>query len=124
MPPPPRLPPAHQGKTQAVPGTVRLFWASGHAAAVHHRPAGSAVNTVSEALQPPREDAMLGIPAFPCRKTLLPPREGAVVERDGIGLNLSALEQPDGGLLPAGYPVRPERRPSSAPPKKENGNGT
>ena len=61
---------------------------------------------------------MLGIPAFPCRKTLLPPREGAVVERDGIGLNLSALEQPDGGLLPAGYPVRPERRPSSAPPKK------
>ena len=99
MPPPPRLPPAHQGKTQAVPGTVRLFWARGHAAAVHHRPAGSAVNTVSEALQPPREDAMLGIPAFPCRKTLLPPREGAVVERGGIGLNLSALEQPDGGLL-------------------------
>ena len=227
MPPPPRLPPAHQGKTQAVPGTVRLFWESGHAAAVHHRPTGSAVNTGLEALQPSREDAMLeitrislpkdapaakgryargtgrhwpepqclgtepdggllgrlsgtpraadsplppppkkkktgtaldkpsplpsvqpqgvpdiaappvqpriparrrssrqgkmpclGLPAFPCRKTLLPPRGDAPVERGGIGLNLSALERNQTADCSAGCPARPERRTALFRPQK------
>ena len=82
-------------------------------------PTCSAVNTGSETPQPPREDAMLEIPAFPCRKTPLPPREDAPVERDGIGLNLSALERNRTADCSAGCPARPERRPSSAPQKRK-----
>ena len=118
MPPPPRLPPAHQGTTQAVPGTVRPFWASGHAAAVHHRP--SVQPRIPARRHPSRQGRMpcLRLPAFPCRKTPLPPKEDTPVERDGIGLNLSTLERDRTADCSAGCPARPERRPSSAPPKK------
>ncbi|WP_308771777.1 hypothetical protein [uncultured Bilophila sp.] len=83
-----------------MPGTVRLFWASGHAAAVHHRPAGSAVNTVSEALQPPREDAMLGITRISLPKDA-PAAKGRCAR--GTGRHWPEPQrlgtEPDGGLL-------------------------
>ena len=58
------------------------------------------------------------LPAFPCRKTPQPPKEDTPVERGGIGLNLSTLERNRTADCSAGYPARPEQRPSSAPPKK------
>ena len=64
----------------------------------------------------------LRLPAFPCRKTPQPPREDAPVERDGIGLNLSALERNRTADCSAGYPARPERRTALfRPPKKKTG---
>ena len=91
----------------------------------HHRPACSAANTVSETLLPSREDAMLGIPAFPCRKTPQPPREDAPVERRRHWPEPQRLgTEPDGGLL-GRLSGTPRAADSPLPtPQKENGNGT
>ena len=77
--------------------------------------------------RPSRQERMpcLGLPAFPCRKTPLPPREDAPVERKRHWPEPQRLgTEPDGGLL-GRLPGTPRAaalfRP---PPKKENGNGT
>ena len=125
MPPPPRLPPAHQDKTQAVPGTVRLFWASGHAAAVHHRP--SVQPRIPARRRPSRQERMpcLRLPAFPCRKAPQPPRGDAPVERrrhwpepQRLGTTGRRIaRQATRHALSGG-------QPSSAPPPKKKKTGT
>ena len=60
-------------------------------------------------------------PHFPAERRPSRQRKMRPWNGGGIGLNLSTLERHQTAGCSAGYPARPERRPSSAPQKKKTG---